>query len=230
MSARPKLEHDLEKWTPVFGKRSCSDNKLERDDDSKRSHHALRQSELLEDSWLVKPSVDPPAIRMADVKNDQFPSGRLSPGNPDPLGSLGRLDPLAFARYLITFSIGVAVALTWQSYGNATREAASLKAMSLDREALRQSIDRITTSVATSQEQSMRRIERSIDRGIDRLAASQEQTIREISDLQTVEQYLLDKVSTLPQRPAPATVSRPVAPLPPAPIQAPTQLTPVRSP
>jgi hypothetical protein len=35
------LEHDPEKWMPVFGKRSCSDNKLERDDDSKRSHHAL---------------------------------------------------------------------------------------------------------------------------------------------------------------------------------------------
>ena len=28
-------------WVPVFGKRSCSDNKLERDDDSKKSHPAL---------------------------------------------------------------------------------------------------------------------------------------------------------------------------------------------
>jgi hypothetical protein len=36
-----KLEHDPEKWIPVFGKRSCSTNKLERDDDSKKSHHAL---------------------------------------------------------------------------------------------------------------------------------------------------------------------------------------------
>ena len=35
------LERDPEKWIPVFGKRSCSNNKLERDDDSKRSHHAL---------------------------------------------------------------------------------------------------------------------------------------------------------------------------------------------
>ena len=39
------LEHDLEKWVPVFGKRSCSKKKLERDDDSKKSHHAL--------TWLL---------------------------------------------------------------------------------------------------------------------------------------------------------------------------------
>src|SRR6516165_7930436 len=35
------LEHDPEKWEPVFGKRSCSNRKLERDDDSKKSHPAL---------------------------------------------------------------------------------------------------------------------------------------------------------------------------------------------
>ena len=35
------LEHDPEKWTPVFGKGSCSNKKLERDDDSKKSHPAL---------------------------------------------------------------------------------------------------------------------------------------------------------------------------------------------
>src|SRR5713226_5490261 len=34
------LEHDPEKWTPVFGERSCSTNELERDDDSKKSHPA----------------------------------------------------------------------------------------------------------------------------------------------------------------------------------------------
>jgi DNA-binding transcriptional regulator YdaS (Cro superfamily) len=35
------LEHDPEKWAPVFGKRSCSSKKIERDDDSKKSHPAL---------------------------------------------------------------------------------------------------------------------------------------------------------------------------------------------
>ena len=164
------------------------------------------QSEFLDDSLPVKLSGEPAPIRLADLKNDQLPSGRLSLGNLDPLGSLGRLEPLAFARYLITFSIGVAVALAWQSYGNATREVAALKAISLDRDAVRQSLDRIATSVATSQEQMTRRIERSIDR----IAAGQEQTTREISDLQTVEQYILDRLSTLQTRLAPTTASKPV--------------------
>jgi hypothetical protein len=35
------LEHDPEKWLPVFRKRSCSNKKIERDDDSKKSHPAL---------------------------------------------------------------------------------------------------------------------------------------------------------------------------------------------
>jgi len=171
------------------------------------------QSEFLdEDLSLLNPSVEAPAIRLADLKND--PSGRPSLGNLDPLGRLGRLDPLAFARYLITFSIGIAVALVWQSYGNATREAASLKAISLDRDALRQSLDRIATSVATSQEQMTRRIERSIER----LAAGQEQTTRQINDVQTIEQYVLDRISTLPPRSAPTTVSKPVLRSPQAPM------------
>jgi hypothetical protein len=36
-----RSEHDPEKWEPVFGKRSCSNKKLERDDDAKKSHPAL---------------------------------------------------------------------------------------------------------------------------------------------------------------------------------------------
>jgi hypothetical protein len=179
-----------------------------------------KQSEFGEDSPLFKPPGEAPAIRLADLKNDQLPSDRPSRGNRDPLGRLGRLDPLAFARYLITLSVGAAVALAWQSYGDASKEAAHLKAISLDREALGQSIDRLATSIATSQEQMTRRIERSIDR----LAAEQDQATREISDLQTFEQYLLDKIST----PAPRVIaaSKPVPRSP----QAPIQLTPATSP
>ena len=170
--------------------------------------------EFIADPLLLKPPIDPPAIRLADLKNDRSPSGQSSIGNIDPLALLGRLDPLAFARYLITFSIGMAVGLAWQSYGGATREAASLKAISLDRDVVRQSLDRIVTSVATSQEQMTRRIERSVDR----LAASQEQTTREISDLKTFEQYVLDRISTLSLRSAPTTVSKPAPRSPQAPM------------
>src|SRR5258708_7227452 len=118
------------------------------------------------------------------------------------------------------------VALAWQAYGNATREATSLKAISLDVDAVRQSIDRIATNVATGQEQMTRRIEHSIERNTDRLATGQDETTREISDLQTFEQYLLHRISTLPPRPAPATVSKPVLRSP----QPPTQLIPARNP
>src|SRR5437762_1332833 len=37
----PPLKHDAEKWVPVFRKRSRLDKSIERDDDSKKSHHAL---------------------------------------------------------------------------------------------------------------------------------------------------------------------------------------------
>ena len=164
------------------------------------------QSEYLdEDALPPKASVEAP-IRLADLKNDQFPSWRPSLTDLDPLGRLGKLDPLVFARYLITFSIGIAVTLAWQSHGNATREAALVKAISLDRDAVRRSLDRIATSVATSQEQMTLRIERSIGR----LAAGQEQTTRQINDVQTFEQYVLDRISTLPPRSAPTAVSKPV--------------------
>jgi hypothetical protein len=192
------------------------------------------QSKFFEDPSLLKPPAEVPAIRPVDLKNDRFPSWQLSVGNLvplgrvgslDPIGRLGSLDPLAFVRYLITFSIGVAVALAWQSYG-ATRETTSLKAISLDIDAVRQSIDWITTSVATGQEQMARRIERGIERSTDRLASGQDETMREISDLQTFEQYVLHRISTLPPRPAPVTVSKPVLRSPPAPIL----LTPARNP
>src|SRR5882724_7202653 len=39
--ARRRIAHDPEKWVPVFPKRSCSNKKIERDDDSKKSHPAL---------------------------------------------------------------------------------------------------------------------------------------------------------------------------------------------
>ena len=172
------------------------------------------QSEYLdEDALPPKASVEAPPIRLADLKNDQFPSWRPSLTELDPLGRLGKLDPLVFARYLITFSIGIAVTLAWQSH-NATREAALVKAISLDRDAVRQSLDRIASSVATSQEQMTLRIERSIER----LAAGQEQTMRQINDVQTFEQYVLDRISTLPPRSAPTTVSKPVQRPPQAPM------------
>ncbi len=195
------------------------------------------QSEFSEGSLPVKPSVEAPAIRPADLQNDRSPKRR------QPLG--GRV-PLAVARFLITFCVGVAATLAWQSYGDAAREMIAnsspqlswlapqaapveqsapdaiapaatraaavdpqqLNPVSFDLDAVRQSVDRIVAG----QEQ--------ITRTVDQLAAGQEQMAREINKLQAIEQYMLYKNSEPPQRPAaaPAPAPKPV----PRPAQTPT--------
>jgi len=139
---------------------------------------------------------------------------------------LGRTPDTATAEELRAFQLHLTQTGVRPPYGNATREATSLKAISLDIDAVRQSIDRIAANVATGQEQMTRRIEHSIERNTDLLATGQDETTREISDLQTFEQYVLHRISTLPPRPAPATVSKPVLRSP----QAPIQLIPARNP
>jgi hypothetical protein len=188
--------------------------------------------------------------------------------------------------YLITFCIGVAATLGWQSYGDAAREMVAssypqfgwvapqplssahnsadviatavsaaappdqqqLNAMSLD--AVRQSIDRIATgfaasqeqitrsvdriapSVATNQEQMTRSIDRiaasqeEIARTVSRLTASQEQMTREITKLQEISQYALYKNLEPQAQPGTPPARKPVPRSP----QAPTALTPARNP
>src|SRR5467141_1493836 len=93
-----------------------------------------------------------------------------------------------------------------------------LNAMSLDLDAVRQSIDRIAASITTSQEQIMHSVER--------LTAGQEQMTREITKLQETEQYILYKNSESPPPPAPA----PARARAPRPLQAPATPTPARNP
>jgi hypothetical protein len=52
--------------------------------------------------------VDAPLVRQADLKNDGYPDG---------LSSVGKR-AIALVRFLITFCIGVAATLAWQSYGD----------------------------------------------------------------------------------------------------------------
>jgi hypothetical protein len=158
---------------------------------------SAKQSEFFAASRL-KPSVEAPDARAADLKDDRLPNRWWS--------RLGKLAPLAFARYLIAFFVGVAATVVWQAYGDAAREmiapAASspdqerFNALGLDLDEVRQSIDRVAASLATSQEQ--------ITRSVDQLAAGQEQMTREITKLQAVEQYVLYKNSEPALRLAPA--------------------------
>jgi hypothetical protein len=170
-------------------------------------------------SLLVKPSAEAPAGRPASLKNDGVPAKR---------SWLGMLAPLVVARYLITLLLGIAATLAWQSYGDAARHmiasaASSLdqqkvNAISLDLNAMRQSIDGLASSIAANQEQIMR--------GVDTLTASQEQLTREIAKVQAVEQYVLYKNADSPSRAVPAPTPKPVQ----RPPQPTTALTPAKNP
>lgn len=163
------------------------------------------QREYFAASLLVKPSVEAPAARSANPKNDRLP---------ERWAWLGKLAPLA--RYPIAFFIGVTTAVAWQSYGGAAREKIApyqqqFEAMSVDLDAVRQGIDRIAADLAANQEQ--------MRRSVDQLAAGHEWMSRDFSSkLEAVEHTILDKVSAPPPRPAPAAPRNPVQRPPQAPI------------
>jgi hypothetical protein len=170
------------------------------------------QSGFFAASLRVGPSVEAPAVRPAKLEKDEFASGSLR---------LGKLNLLAFTSYLIAVCAGVAATLAWQSYGDAAREAivpaasspAQLQrdAVSLDLDAVRQSIDAIAASLAASQEQMKRRV--------DQLAVGHEWMARDFdSKLQAAEQNILDKISAPPPRAAPAPARNPVGRQPTAPM------------
>jgi hypothetical protein len=158
------------------------------------------QSKFFAASWRGKPSAEASAVRPAQLKKGRFANG---------WSWLSKLDPLAMTRYLIAVFIGVAATLAWQSYGDAARKMtvpplsspaqSQSNAMSLDLDAVRQSID----AVAASQEQ--------MKRSADQLAAGQEWMARDFnSKLQAVEQSILDKISMPAPRRAPAPARNPV--------------------
>src|SRR5258705_13981014 len=102
-------------------------------------------------SFLVKSPVEAFAVPPTELKNDQPQNGRPS---------FRKRTSLAFAYYMIVFSIGVAATLAWQIYGDAARRliaaAAStsdqqqLNAISLDLDAVRRSIDGLAIGIGTS--------------------------------------------------------------------------------
>jgi hypothetical protein len=63
---------------------------------------------------------------------------------------LDKLAPLAFARYLITFFIGVAATLAWQSYRDATREE-MIAAAPASLDLVRQSVDKLAVEITKVQ-------------------------------------------------------------------------------
>jgi hypothetical protein len=157
---------------------------------------------------------------------------------------LGTRVSRALSRSLITFCIGVAATLAWQSQGDAVREMIAssypqlgwlapqaapdapspdlqqLKAMSTDLAVVRQSVDQLAAQFIAGQEQ--------MTRDITKLHAEEQDILESIVKLHATEQdileNILDKVSAPPPRPVAAPARKP-APLTPMPLT-PAPLTP----
>jgi glycine/D-amino acid oxidase-like deaminating enzyme len=77
--AAPDIAHDPEKWVPAFGKDHAQDKELERDDDSKKSHHASAPSDPVTpgDDTTAKPKT--PRRKRTRKKKDEASTARPAP-------------------------------------------------------------------------------------------------------------------------------------------------------
>jgi hypothetical protein len=146
--------------------------------------------------------VETPPANPSGLRNERFANAwRL----------LDKLAPLAFARYLIAFFIGVFATVAWQSWGDLAAATApdyqQLNAILLD--SVRQRIERIATHVASLEEQMTRGVDQ-LGAGQEQLAASHEQMTRDIAKLQAAVSRNTEPSPRLAPGPAPGAVHRPL--------------------
>jgi hypothetical protein len=165
-----------------------------------------------------------PTVLPADLKNDRYPNGRSSVGRRAltalvrflTIFCIGVSATLAWQSYGEVVREMVASSypqLSWLApqaepvpqnapdvIGLASRTVPQPNAMSVDLDAVRQNIDRIATSIASSQEQmtgSADRIatsQQQIAGSVDRIAASQEQMMRGVDQMmRSVDQFTADQ-------------------------------------
>jgi hypothetical protein len=200
-----------------------------------------------------------PTVRPTDLENDRYPNGRSSPGRRALIAfvrflivfCIGIFATLAWQSYGDPAREAIANSypqLSWMApqadpvaqnapgmIGLASPIASSPdqqpNAILVDLEAVRQSIDRIATNIASSQEQmtnsadriatSQDQIARSVDRmatsqdqiarSVDQLTAGQEQMTREVTKLQEIERSIRSRNSEALPRPASASAPKPVS-------------------
>jgi len=154
--------------------------------------------------WGTKPSMNETS-RRADLKTDQIPSKRPS---------VFKRASRAFAPLLITFCIGVAATLAWQSYGDAARKMIANSSPQLSwlapQDAPAQTPRNMVAPAAPSADQQqlnatslgLAAMRQSLDQLAAQIAAAQEQMRNEITklqtELQTAQQQILDKISKVP--------------------------------
>jgi hypothetical protein len=162
--------------------------------------------------------VEAPAVSPADLKNDRSPNGRRPPGK-----RAWRI----VSSLLITFWVGVAATLAWQSYGDGAREMVAKAYPQLgwlapqsepvaqnapDGTALaapaapsfdQQQLNAISTDLESMQ-QSIDRIapgivagQEQMARSIDSMAAKQEQIVRTVDELTASQEQLMREITKL---------------------------------
>jgi hypothetical protein len=124
-------------------------------------------------------------------------------------------------RFLITFCVGVAAALAWQSYGDAAREMIASSYPQLGwlapQAAVAQTVPDPSAAATPSLDgQEFKAISlnlAAVRQRVDQLAAVQEQMTRDFTTkLQAAEQEILDKISVPPPQPAAAPARKPMSP------------------
>jgi len=124
-------------------------------------------------------------------------------------------------RFLITFCVGVAAALVWQSYGDAAREMIASSYPQLGwlapQAAVAQTVPDPSAAATPSLDgQEFKAISlnlAAVRQRVDQLAAVQEQMTRDFTTkLQAAEQEILDKISVPPPQPAAAPARKPMPP------------------
>ena len=180
------------------------------------------QSEFSTGRWATDPVPDD-APRMPDLKGGRFKTKRPS---------FAKRASRALVRFVITFGVGIAATLAWQSYGDAAREMVASSSEQLAwlapqvapaaQAAPRLVAPAVPDAPSPDLEQlkavtlSLAVVRQSVDQLAAQVAAGQEQMTRDITKLQAGEQDILHKISEPPPRPAAAA----------APVHKPVPLTP----
>jgi hypothetical protein len=175
------------------------------------------------DRWSNETSVDAEIHPIdLDQQNDRLPGKRPS---------RGKRGSRPFVRFLMTFCVGVAATLAWQSYGDVARETIAISYPQLAWMAPQgASLAQAASDAAAPAELAvpapdpqeikamsvdLAAVRQSVDRLAAELAAGHQQMAGDIATLQAAQQAILRKVSAPAPRP-PAAPPRSAVPPPPS--------------
>ena len=151
-----------------------------------------------------------PSIQ-AEVPEDRWPVEPLRPVDRDARPSLGKRTSRTLTRFLITFCIGVAATLAWQSYGDAARQMIAnlypqLGWLAPQATPLAQTAPNMIAQAAPAalspellQLKAMAASVAAVRQSVDQLAAGQQQMAGGIANLLATNQDILHKISAPPQ-------------------------------